>query len=62
MNIYEKIRKTCRPIRILLGLILITIGLFTQNYLFFLGIVPLLAGVTDFCPLCILSKKCGLKK
>lgn len=62
MNIYEKIRKTCRPIRIIIGMILISIGIFTQNYWFFLGIIPLLAGLTNFCPICIISNKCNISK
>ncbi|WP_121626393.1 YgaP family membrane protein [Poseidonibacter antarcticus] len=62
MNIYEKIRKTCRPIRIVVGLVLIAIGYFTANPWFYLGVIPLLAGLTNFCPACIISKKCDLKK
>ena len=57
---YNKIRKTCRPIRIVLGLVLITIGFTTGNYWFYLGVLPLIAGLTNFCPLCIISKKCDL--
>ena len=57
---YNKIRKTCRPIRIVLGLVLITIGFITGNYWFYLGVLPLIAGLTNFCPLCIISKKCDL--
>jgi hypothetical protein len=57
---YNKIRKICRPIRIVLGLVLITIGFITGNYWFYLGILPLVAGLANFCPLCIISKKCDL--
>ena len=57
---YNKIRKTCRPIRIVLGLVLIVIGVITNNYWFYLGILPLAAGLANFCPLCILTKKCDL--
>jgi len=57
---YNKIRKTCRPIRIVLGLVLIAIGFITGNYWFYLGILPLVAGLANFCPLCIISKKCDL--
>jgi len=57
---YNKIRKTCRPIRIVLGVVLIIIGLVTGNYWFYLGILPLVAGLANFCPLCIISKKCDL--
>jgi len=56
----NKIRKICRPIRIVVGLSLITAGFVTENKLFFLGVVPLIAGITNFCPLCIITKKCDL--
>jgi len=56
----NKIRKICRPIRILVGLSLITTGFVTGNKLFFLGVVPLIAGIANFCPLCIITKKCDL--
>ncbi|ADN10169.1 YgaP family membrane protein [Sulfurimonas autotrophica] len=57
---YNKIRKVCRPIRIVLGLVLIAIGFITKNYWFYLGILPLIAGLANFCPLCIITKKCDL--
>ena len=59
MNII-KIRKACQPIRILAGAALIATGFFTGNYWFFLGIVPLIAGIVNFCPLCIITKKCEI--
>lgn len=61
MNIYEKIRKVCRPIRVLVGIVLIVIGFITENAWFYLGIIPLIAGITNFCPACIISKKCSIK-
>lgn len=61
MNFFEKMRKVCRPTRIIIGLILIGVGFFTGNAWFYLGVIPLLAGLTNFCPACILSKKCDLK-
>ena len=57
---YNKIRKICRPIRIVLGLALIVTGVITGNALFYLGVIPLMAGVINFCPLCIITKKCDL--
>ena len=57
---YNKIRKTCRIVRIVVGLALIITGFILDNAWFYLGVVPLLAGLTNFCPLCILSKKCDL--
>ena len=61
MNFFEKMRKVCRPFRIVIGLILIGVGFFTGNAWFYLGVIPLLTGLTNFCPACILSKKCDLK-
>jgi len=55
-----KIRKACQPIRIILGLVLIATAVFTANPWFYLGIVPFIAGVTNFCPLCIITKKCEI--
>jgi len=57
---FNKIRKTCRVIRIVVGLALITTGVITGNYWFYLGVLPLVAGIANFCPLCIFSKKCDL--
>ncbi|HIP54765.1 MAG TPA: DUF2892 domain-containing protein [Sulfurimonas autotrophica] len=57
---FNKIRKICRPIRIVLGLALILTGVMTGIVWFYLGIIPLIAGLTNFCPLCIISKKCDL--
>lgn len=59
MNV-EKIRKACRPIRIVAGLGLITAGVVTGNAWFYLGVAPLIAGLVNFCPLCIITKKCDL--
>ena len=59
MNIL-KIRKACQPIRIIAGLALIAVGVFTANPWFYLGVVPLIAGITNFCPLCMVTKKCEI--
>lgn len=56
----NKIRKACRPIRIVLGLVLIGVGVATGNKWFFLGVIPLIAGLANFCPLCIITKKCDV--
>ncbi len=58
MNIFDKIRSFCRPFRIVLGIVLIAIGFYIGNAWFYLGVLPLLAGLADFCPVCIISKKC----
>ena len=57
---YNKIRKVCRVIRIIAGLILIAVGVVTGIVWFYLGILPLIAGLVNFCPLCIITKKCDL--
>ena len=57
---YNKIRKICRPIRIVLGLGLIATGVIIGNPWFYLGVVPLIAGIVNFCPLCIITKQCDL--
>ena len=56
----NKIRKMCRPIRILVGLALIVVGLITGIVWFYLGVLPLIAGLTNFCPLCMITKQCDL--
>ncbi len=57
---FNKIRKFCRVFRIILGTALIIAGVVTGVYWFYLGILPLVAGIANFCPLCIISKKCDL--
>jgi len=56
----NKIRAACRPIRIVLGLSLIAYGVYSGNQWFYLGVVPLIAGLANFCPLCIITKKCDI--
>jgi len=58
---YNKIRKNCRVIRIVVGLALIVTGVVTGNAWFYLGVIPLIAGIVNFCPLCIITKKCDIK-
>ncbi|KIM03006.1 MAG: hypothetical protein KU29_13140 [Sulfurovum sp. FS06-10] len=59
---FNKIRSFCRFFRIIIGLALIIAGLITGVYWFYLGVLPLLAGVLNFCPLCMITKKCDLPK
>lgn len=61
MNIFEKIRAFCKPFRIVLGLVLIAIGIYTGIVWFYLGIIPLIVGLMDICPVCMISKKCTPK-
>ncbi len=58
---YNKIRKFCRVFRIFIGLALIATGVITGIFWFYLGVIPLIAGIANFCPLCIISKKCDLE-
>jgi len=56
----QKIRKFCRVFRIIMGLALIGAGVATGIVWFYLGVIPLIAGIVDFCPLCIITGKCEL--
>ena len=60
MHVFDKVRKICRPFRIVLGLVLIGVGFYLSNPWFYLGVIPLIAGLANFCPLCIISKKCSV--
>ncbi len=57
MNV-PKLRKFCRPFRIVLGLGLIAAGYLTGIKWFYLGIIPLVVGLLDICPLCAITKQC----
>ena len=57
---FNKIRSFCSPFRIIVGLALTATGIYLSNYWFFLGIIPVIAGATKFCPLCMISGKCDL--
>lgn len=64
MNTYDKIRSFCRPFRIIVGTATIIIGyLLSDGSLtwtwWYLGVLPLIAGLLNFCPLCSLTKKCS---
>ena len=61
MNV-NKIRKVCRPFRIILGSVLIGAGIYLGNSWFFLGAIPLIAGILNFCPLCIITKQCDISE
>ena len=59
---FNKFRSFCRVFRIVLGLALIVTGFVTGIFWFYLGVLPLIAGLTNFCPLCMITKKCDLPK
>ncbi|MCW8896171.1 MAG: DUF2892 domain-containing protein [Sulfurimonas sp.] len=58
---YDKIRSFCSKFRIVLGLALIAVAVIWDNAWFYLGVIPLIAGLVKFCPICIISKKCSPK-
>ena len=57
---YDKIRDICRVVRISVGMLLIATGVIVDNVWFYLGVAPLIAGMVNFCPLCIITKKCTI--
>jgi len=64
MNL-NKVRSFCRVFRIVLGLALIMVGVIQVgtsggSALWFLGAIPLIAGLANFCPLCMITKKCDI--
>ena len=59
MNV-NKIRSFCRPFRIVMGSALIAYGVYSGNTWFYLGAIPLIAGLANFCPLCIITKQCTI--
>ena len=61
MNTFDKIRAFCRPFRIIIGIILIIVGVYTGIDWFYLGVIPLFVGIFDICPLCKFSGKCTPK-
>ena len=58
---YNKLRAVCRPVRIIAGLALIAYGVYSGNQWFYLGVLPLIAGLANFCPACIITKKCDIE-
>jgi len=59
MNV-NKIRSFCRVFRIILGSSLIGYGVYSANPWFYLGAIPLIAGIVNFCPLCMITKQCDI--
>ncbi len=60
MNTYDKIKAFCRPTRMIVGAALIATGLITDIAWFYLGVIPFIAGMVNFCPLCMITKKCSI--
>jgi hypothetical protein len=59
MNV-QKIRSICRPFRIVLGSALIAYGIYSGINWFYLGVIPLIAGLVNFCPLCKITGQCDI--
>ena len=59
MNKFDKIKKFCRSFRLAIGSLLIMTGIITGIAWFYLGLIPLIAGALNFCPICIATKKCS---
>lgn len=59
MNAF-KIMKFCRPFRLILGICLIAYALYSGNDWFYLGILPLIAGIINLCPACKITGQCTL--
>jgi len=57
---FNKIRKFCRVFRIILGTALIITAFLSGITWLYLGVIPLIAGITNFCPICLITKKCDL--
>ena len=60
---YNKIRSFCRVFRIILGIVLVVGALTIEaewSKWLYLGVLPLIAGIANFCPLCIITKKCDI--
>jgi hypothetical protein len=66
MNLFQKIKTFSRSSRIIIGILAIAIGYFQSDGTFnwswwYLGILPLIAGLINFCPLCSLANKCDIR-
>ncbi|MEA3290480.1 MAG: DUF2892 domain-containing protein [Campylobacterota bacterium] len=60
MNKFDKIKLFCSKFRIAFGIILILIGVLFSNPWFYLGVIPIIAGLSKFCPICLITKKCSI--
>ena len=56
----KKVRSFCRPIRLILGTALVAYAVYSGNNWFYLGLIPLIAGIFNFCPLCKMTGQCEL--
>lgn len=56
----KKIRGFCRPIRLIGGTALVAYAVYSGNNWFYLGLIPLIAGLANFCPLCKVTGQCDI--
>ncbi|MDD5405686.1 MAG: DUF2892 domain-containing protein [Sulfurovaceae bacterium] len=57
-----KIEKICRPLRILVGLVLIYLAYSTGIVWLYIGVLPLFVGIMGWRPFCKFSGKCSFKE
>ena len=57
---FQKIQKICSPFRIVLGAAAVIYAIAASEPIFFLGILPIIAGITKFCPICQFTSKCEI--
>jgi phosphoglycerol transferase MdoB-like AlkP superfamily enzyme len=57
---YNKVKSFCSKFRMAIGIALIATGVITGNAWFYLGVIPLIAGFTKFCPLCMITQQCDV--
>jgi hypothetical protein len=60
LNKFDKFRRASRPYRIIFGMGLVTAAAATGTAWMYVGIAPLLFGLVDFCPMCVVTKKCSI--
>ncbi|WP_169974988.1 MULTISPECIES: DUF2892 domain-containing protein [unclassified Campylobacter] len=55
--------KKNRIIRVVLGVLLMAgIWFFFKSYWALIGLIPIIVGITGFCPACSLLGRCSLKR
>lgn len=54
--------KKTRIIRVLIGLAIMIAGAVFNSWLWLVGLVPFIVGVTGFCPACYFLNRCSLKR
>jgi hypothetical protein len=65
MNVIDKIQNLSRSTRIIIGIVSIAIGYILSDGTlswswWYLGALSLIVGLTNICPLCMITKKCSI--